>query len=54
LQVSENGEIAYTAEILELTDTTLQLRQRLVRSNEIQDITLTAIEEAFVCPDLPV
>lgn len=53
LQVSENGEIAYTAEILELTNTTLRLRQRLIRSNETQDITLTAVEEEFVCPDLP-
>ncbi|MGG6296994.1 hypothetical protein ACQ4M4_21575 [Leptolyngbya sp. AN02str] len=52
LQVSENGEVAYTAEIVELTDVTLQLKQTLVRSGETRDVTLTAVEEEFVCPDL--
>ena len=50
--MSENGELAYTAKILELTNTTLRLRKRLIRSNETQDVTFTAIEEEFVCPDL--
>jgi hypothetical protein len=53
LAVTEDGEVAYTAEILELSSTTLRLRQNLVRSGEQQEITLTAIEEEFVCPDLP-
>ncbi|PSB13029.1 hypothetical protein C7B61_03835 [filamentous cyanobacterium CCP1] len=53
LEVTEDGEVAYTAEILELTSSTLQLQQNLVRSHEMQEISLTAIEEEFVCPDLP-
>ena len=53
LQVSENGRPTYTAEMLELTDTTLRLRLSLIPSNETQDITFTAVEEEFVCPDLP-
>ncbi len=53
LQVSENGSVALTAEILELTDTTLKLRQTLVRSGETQDVTLSAMEDEFICPDLP-
>ncbi|MBW4657693.1 MAG: hypothetical protein KME15_03395 [Drouetiella hepatica Uher 2000/2452] len=53
LNVSENGRPAYTAEILELTDTTLRLKQKLILSNETQEVTLTAVEEEFVCPDLP-
>ena len=53
LKVSENGRPAYTAEILELTDTTLRLKQKLIPSNETKEITLTAIDSEFVCPDLP-
>lgn len=53
LNVSENGRPAYTAEILELSDTTLRLKQELILSNETREITLTAVEEEFVCPDLP-
>jgi hypothetical protein len=53
LRVSENGQVALTAEILELTDTTLKLRQTLVRSGETQDVTLSAMEDEFICPDLP-
>lgn len=53
LQVSENGQPTYTAEMLELTDTTLRLRLSLIPSNETQDLTFTAVEEEFACPDLP-
>lgn len=53
LQVSENGMPAYTAQIVELTDTTLQLQLTLTQTNETQNITLTAVEDEFVCPDLP-
>jgi len=53
LKVSENGTPAYTAEILELTNTTLRLRQKLIPSNEIRELTLKAVEQEFVCPDLP-
>ncbi|HEY9698123.1 MAG TPA: hypothetical protein V6D10_12720 [Trichocoleus sp.] len=53
LQVSENGQPAYTAEIVELTNSTLRLQRQLIPSNETQMITLTAVEQEFVCPDLP-
>jgi hypothetical protein len=53
LRVVEDGQLVFTAAIAELTDTTLQLEQTLVPSNEQQDLTLTAIDEEFVCPDLP-
>lgn len=53
LRVVEDGQLAFTAKIAELTDTTLRLQQNLVRSNEKRDITLTAVEQEFVCPDLP-
>jgi hypothetical protein len=53
LKVDENGRPAYTAEILELSNTTLRLKQKLIPSNETKEITLTAVETEFVCPDLP-
>jgi hypothetical protein len=53
LEVTEDSEVAYTAEILELTSTTLRLRQNLVRSGETVEVTFAAVEEEFVCPDLP-
>lgn len=53
LQVSENGQPTYTAEILELTNTTLRLQLSLIPSNETQEITFTAVEDEFTCPDLP-
>lgn len=53
LQVSENGQPVYSAEILELTNTTLRLRRTLLSSNETQEITFIAAEDQFTCPDLP-
>lgn len=53
LRVVEDGQLAFTATITDLTDTTLRLQQTLVRSNEKRDITLAAVEQEFVCPDLP-
>jgi hypothetical protein len=53
LRVVEDGQLAYTAKITELTNTTLRLEKTLVRSNERQNLTLTAVEREFVCPDLP-
>ena len=52
-QVVEGGRPAFTATITELTDTTLRLREALARSNEERNVTLTAVEQEFVCPDLP-
>ena len=51
LRVVEDGQLAYTATIAQLTDTTLQLQKNLVRSNEKQAVTLTAVQQEFVCPD---
>lgn len=53
LRVVEDGQLAFTAVIAELTDTTLTLQNTLVRSDDQQTVTLTAVEEEFVCPDLP-
>ncbi len=51
LRVVEDKQLAYTATIAQLTDTTLQLQKNLVRSNEKQAVTLTAVQQEFVCPD---
>ncbi len=53
LEVTEDGQVAFTAEIDELTNTTLKLQQTLVRSDEKKELALRAVEEEFVCPDLP-
>lgn len=53
IQVNEGGRPVYNAEILELSNTTLKLRRSLIPSNETQEITYTAVEEEFICPDLP-
>ena len=53
LRVTEDQEPAFTATILELNDTTLRLRQTLMRSKEKRELTLKAIDKEFVCPDLP-
>lgn len=53
LKVEEDGELAFTATIAELTNTTLHLQENLVKSNETKDVRLSAVEQAFVCPDLP-
>jgi hypothetical protein len=52
LRVVEDKQLAFTATITELTDSTLRLRQNLVRSKQRRDITLKAVEREFVCPDL--
>lgn len=53
LRVVADGQLAVTATIAELTNSTLRLQENLVRSNEKRDLTLTAVEQEFVCPDLP-
>lgn len=52
LRVTEDGQEAYTARITSLSDTTLQIQRSLTRSNENQALTLTAVQEEFVCPDI--
>ncbi|MBD1842397.1 hypothetical protein H6F89_02995 [Cyanobacteria bacterium FACHB-63] len=51
LRVTEDGRQAYTARITQLTDTTLQIQRSLDRSNQNQALTLTAVQQEFVCPD---
>jgi hypothetical protein len=53
LRVVEDGQLVYTASIEQLTDTTVRLQRSLVPSNEKQTVTLTAVQQEFVCPDLP-
>ncbi len=52
-RVVEDGQIAFTAEITELTRNTLRLRQTLARRDEKHDVRFKAVEHEFVCPDLP-
>jgi hypothetical protein len=53
LRVVEDGQLAFTASITELTSQTLKFRQKLARGNETRSVTLKAVEREFVCPDLP-
>jgi hypothetical protein len=53
LRVVEDRQLAFTANIAELSDSTLRLQKQLVRSRETQDVTYSAIEGEFVCPDMP-
>ena len=53
LHIVEDRQPAFTASITELTNSTLRLQQQMVRSKETRDLTLTAVEEEFVCPDMP-
>jgi hypothetical protein len=53
LRVTEDKQLAYTATISQLTNTTLQLQQTLLANKQKQTITLTAVEQEFLCPDLP-
>jgi hypothetical protein len=52
LRVVEDGQLAFTATITNLTDTDLRLQQHLTRVNETHELTLKAIAKEFVCPDL--
>jgi hypothetical protein len=52
LRVVEDQQLAFTAEIIELTDYSLRLRQHLVRSDENRILMLKGVEREFVCPDL--
>jgi hypothetical protein len=52
LRVVEDRQPAFTATIGEAGANTLHLHRKLLRSAEVQEITLTAIDGEFVCPDL--
>jgi len=53
LRVIEDGRPAFTAAMTQSSDTTLRFQKKLLRSNETQEISLTAVDKEFVCPDLP-
>ncbi len=54
LDVTEDGHPAFTASILNLTSRDLHLRQTMALGNhEVRDLTLSAIDKEFVCPDMP-
>lgn len=53
LRVVEDQQQVFTATVGEASGGTLHLHRKLIRSAETQDITLTAVDSEFVCPDLP-
>ncbi len=53
LRVVEDQQQVFTATVGEVSGATLHLRQKMIRSAETRDITLTAVDGEFVCPDLP-
>ena len=54
LEVIEDGRVAFTAKILTVTNRDLHLHQTLAIGNhQVREVTLTAIDKEFVCPDMP-
>ena len=53
LRVVEDRQLAFTANIVELSDASLRLEKNLVRSKEKQEVTHSPVEREFVCPDMP-
>jgi len=54
LVVTEDARPAFTATILTVSDTVLRLRQTLAFGDHaVKEVTLTAIQKEFVCPDMP-
>ena len=54
LQIVEDHRPAFTAKIIESTDNTLRLQQTLLMGGkESRELTLTSVDQEFVCPDLP-
>lgn len=53
LRIVEDRQLAFTAKIAELTNTSLRIQRRLARGNETEELALTAVEGEFVCPDMP-
>jgi hypothetical protein len=52
LRVVEDQQPVFTATVGESTGNTLHLHKKLLRSEEVQDVTLTAVDSEFACPDL--
>lgn len=53
LRVVEDQQQVFTATVGEASGGSLHLHQKMIRSAETRDITLTAVDGEFVCPDLP-
>jgi hypothetical protein len=53
LRVIEDQRPAFSATLSEVCGNTLHLHQELLHSSETRELTLTAIDGEFVCPDLP-
>jgi len=53
LRVVEDQQLAFTANITELSNSALTMQKHLVRSKETQEVAFTAVEGEYVCPDLP-
>jgi hypothetical protein len=54
LEVTEDGRTAFTATIRKVNDTDLLLRQSLaIGDHVVKELTFTAINKEFVCPDMP-
>lgn len=52
LRVVEEQQAVFTATLGESTANTLHLHKKLLRSAEVEDVTLSAVDSEFVCPDL--
>lgn len=53
LHIVEDHRLAFTANVLQLSPSTMRLQQRFARTHERREITLTAVTDEYVCPDLP-
>ena len=51
LRIVEDRRPAFTAEIVELTDSTLRVEQKLTRQPDVREIIFTGVEGETVCPD---
>lgn len=53
LRVVEDQQPVFSVRLGDAAGNTLLLRQTLVHNGETRDVTLTASDTEFVCPDLP-
>jgi hypothetical protein len=54
VEVTEDSRVVFAATISASTSHTLNLRQTMMVGNhEVREVTLTAIDKEFVCPDMP-
>lgn len=53
LHITEDQVVVATWTIVDLTPATLQLKKKMTRGGDVEEETLTAVQQEFVCPDLP-